>query len=127
MNKSQTRQQITSGKVLEFPQIELGSSFEDRIKVRLQELTNLAEEIRCAAAADQITVKPSTRKALEELIVKEAALRWVARIALRSNGPIREKLWVDIEGAVTALEPVAQSVLRAGIKSRRAQNRVMVG
>jgi len=61
-----------------------------------------------------LTENISVRAPLEELIVKEAALRWIVDVATHSYGPVSEKLWADIDGALTDLERIGESVMRLG-------------
>jgi hypothetical protein len=80
-----------------------------------QELTNLVEGFANSPFNLLLVEKISAHEALEELIVKEAALGWIVRVASRSNGPIREKLWADIDRALTDLEKIAESQMHAGV------------
>jgi hypothetical protein len=115
MNKTSMQRPITRGAVLEFPHVEKRTRFEDSIKARLQELRTLVGDFGNPAINRLLTENISVRAAVEELIVKEAALRWIVDVATHSRGPIREKLWVDIDAALTDLERVGESVMRARI------------
>jgi hypothetical protein len=115
MNKTWMQRPITRGAVLEFPHVEKRTRFEDSIKARLQDLRTLAGDFGNPAINRLLTENISVRAAVEELIVKEAALRWIVDVATHSHGPIREKLWVDIDAVLTDLERVGESVMRARI------------
>jgi hypothetical protein len=60
--------------------------------------------------------KPFAREALQELIVKEAALRWIVRVATLSSGEVRTRLWADIDKALDDLELIIDLVGRAEIE-----------
>ena len=115
MNKARMQRPITRGAVLEFPHVEERTSVEDSIKARLQELTTRVEGFGNPALGRLLTENISVRAAVEELIVKEAALRWIVDVATHSYGPVRGKLWADIDGALTDLERIGESVMRARI------------
>jgi hypothetical protein len=115
MNKTPMQRPNTRGAVLEFPHVGRRTRFEDSIKARLQELTTLVESFGNPAINRLLTENISVRAAVEELIVKEAALRWIVDVATHSYGPARERLWVDIDGALTDLERIGESVMRARI------------
>ena len=111
MNKARTQRPITRRRVLEFPHVEERTPFEDSIKARLQELTDLIEGFENSALNCLLTEKTSVREAVEELIVKEAALRWIVRVATHCSGPVREKLWADIDRALIDLEKTVESAM----------------
>jgi hypothetical protein len=113
MSKSQMQQSATSLHVLEFPHDKEDALFEKDIEARLQELTNLVESFGHATFSLLITEKRAVREQIEELVVKEAALRWIVRVAKYSNGPVRDKLWADIYRALIDLEKTAESVTHA--------------
>jgi hypothetical protein len=60
--------------------------------------------------------KPFAREALQELVVKEAGLRWFVRVAIMSNEKVRARLWADIEKALDDLEFIIDLVGRANVE-----------
>ena len=60
--------------------------------------------------------KPFARELLQELIVKEAALRWIVRVAILSNENVRARLWADIDKALDDLDLIVDLVGRANIE-----------
>jgi len=59
---------------------------------RLQELTTLVEGFGNPAVNHLLTEDISVRAAVEGLIVKEAASRWIVDVATHSYGPVRGNL-----------------------------------
>ncbi len=104
-------------KVIQFPQNqepddrserdEEHSEFENDVKDRLQHVTDLVAGFATSPSNLVLVEKRPVREALEELMVKEAALQWIVRVASHSEGPVREKLWADIDKAVADLEKIA--------------------
>jgi hypothetical protein len=88
---------------------------EEYIESRLQHLRYLVDGFCDVANPRLLTQTIHVREALEELLVKEAAMRWIVRIAKRSNGSIREALWSDIEKSLADLEKTAESVIRTEV------------
>jgi hypothetical protein len=115
MNKARTQRPISAAQILEFPQGEPRTLFEVGIKDRLQKLTNLVESFSNSTLDLWQTENPSVREAVDELIVSEAALQWITRVAAHSSGSVRERLWADIDRALSDLESSTESVLHAGI------------
>jgi hypothetical protein len=109
----------TSAKILEFPQVEERSLAEDLIKARVWRLTNLVEDFANSTINVLDVENTLLRELLEELVVKEAALRWIVRTASHTEGPVREKLWADIDKVLTELENTAETY---DFYSRRALN-----
>lgn len=108
----------TPRKVLQFPHIDkdiisneleqnANIEFEHGVKDRLQQVTNLVAGFATSPSNLVLVEKRPVREALEELMVKEAALQWIVRVASHSEGPVREKLWDDIDKAVLSLEKIA--------------------
>lgn len=122
MNNARMQRPITRRRVLEFPHVEESTPFEDSIKARLQELTDLIEGFENSALNCLLTEKTSVREAVEELIVKEAALRWIVRVATHSSSPVREKLWADVDRALIDLEKTVESAMSAGVKCRHSDS-----
>jgi len=58
------------------------------------------------------TATDSLRDASERLTAEASALRWVLRIAKHSEGPVRARLWLDIDRALAALENLELHILR---------------
>jgi len=79
-------------------------------ETRLKALTMFVEDLEHAPWTALISEQSSTRESMEELCVKESALRWMARAAKHSEGAVRERLWRDIERAVGDLESLARSI-----------------
>ncbi len=92
-----------------------GCHSEEDIESRLRNLGHLVEGLCDAAYLTLLTERTHVREALEELLVKEAAMRWIVRVAKHSNGPIREALWSDIEKSLTDLEKTAESVMHTDV------------
>ena len=53
---------------------------------------------------------------MQELVVKEAALRWMVRVAALSNENVRARLWGDIDKALDDLDLIVDVVGRANIE-----------
>jgi hypothetical protein len=115
MNQQKIIQSESHRQVLQFPyndkneehdQTEI-SEFEGHVKDRLQYVTDLVAGFASSPSNLVLVEKRPVREALEELMVKEAALQWIVRVASHSEGPIREKLWDDIDEAVMDLEKIA--------------------
>ena len=79
-------------------------------ETRLEALTMFVENLEHAAYAVLLSEQSSAQEVVEELCVKESALRWMARAAKHSEGVVRERLWKDIERAVGDLEALARSI-----------------
>src|ERR1700757_4418291 len=77
--------------------------YEDQIKARLQTITTFVE-------------KPCARELLQELVVKEAALRWMVRVAALSNENVRARLWADIDKALDDLDLIVDLVGRTNVE-----------
>src|SRR5271154_2101589 len=116
MNKQSSS---ASTKILEFPRLEDPSIAEDEIKARLGRLTNLIEDFANSTINVLDMENNLLRELLEELVVKEAALRWIVRTASHSEGPVREKLWADIDKVLSELENTAETY---DFYSKRALN-----
>lgn len=116
MNKPQTQRPTTLAEVIEFPHIEEMTESEINIEARLRELADFVEKFGDAAFNFFLTERVSVREAIEELIVKKTALRWIVRVAKRSTGRVRENLWEDIDRILTDLEVTAKAVMLASEK-----------
>lgn len=127
MNKTQMRRQmqITRARVIEFrpPDQENDQEtnqengqqdqLESNIEARLFELKNFAEGFSETAFIFSLSEDSSVREAIEELLVKETALRWIIGVAKRSTGRARIDLWADIDRVLTGLENTAARVMQA--------------
>jgi hypothetical protein len=112
-----------SPKVLPFPEARPATTqrqAEREIEFRLRILGTLIRNLTNAPYPGLLRERGNIREALEELIVKEATLRWIVRISKSSQGAVREKLWSDIEKAVTNLEEIADSITQPVAARRRA-------
>lgn len=89
---------------------------ENRIKARLQAITSFVEGLNTSTVNLLLAEKPFAREALQELVVKEAALRWFVRVATVSNNKVRARLWADIEKALDDLEFIIDLVGRANVE-----------
>jgi len=112
-----------SAKILEFPRVEERSLAEELIKARMWRLTRLVEEFANSTINVLEIENSMLRELLEELVVKEAALRWIVRTASHSNGQVRERLWADIDSALTELENTAKTY---DFYSKRALNSLVL-
>jgi len=89
--------------------------YENQIKARLQAITSFVEGLNTSTVNLLLAEKPFAREALQELVVKEAALRWFVRVAIMSNEKVRTRLWTDIEKALDDLEFNMDLVGRANV------------
>jgi hypothetical protein len=77
---------------------------EERLKTRLQGITNFVANLTTSAVTLLLAEKPLAREGLQEIVIKEAALRWIVRVATVSTGSVRDRLWKDIEKALDDLD-----------------------
>jgi hypothetical protein len=119
-NKAAMMQPYEKPRVIEFPQISTNNQHEQGIETRLRNLTALVAELTESGYGILLLQAISTREAFNELRVKEAALRWIIRVAKHSTGAVREKLWAEIEQAVYGLEKTAQLLLQSGLTRRQS-------
>jgi DNA mismatch repair ATPase MutS len=89
---------------------------ENQIKARLQAITSFVEGLNTSTLNLLLAEKPFAREALQELVVKEAALRWCVRVAAVSNNKVCARLWTDIEKALDDLEFIMDLVGRANLE-----------
>ena len=116
MHRARAQHSNAARKILDFPHYaDEQSEFENQIKARLQELTDFVENFTSSTVNLLLVEKVSAREILEELVVKEAALRWIARVATQSSEPVRERLWADIDNALIELERIAKLLSRAQV------------
>jgi hypothetical protein len=111
MNKSQNRRPTTPMQVIEFPGNNGRAESEQKIEERLLDLTQLVADLTESGYGVLLGEDTLHRAAFDELCVKESALRWILRVAKHSSGGVREKLWTDIEDAVSDLEKTAHLVM----------------
>jgi hypothetical protein len=90
--------------------------YEDQIKARLQTITTFVQGLNTSTVDLLLAEKPFARELLQELIVKEAALRWIVRVATLSNDNVRARLWADIDKALDDLDLIVDLVGRANIE-----------
>ncbi|MGH9714027.1 MAG: hypothetical protein ACRD5M_12090 [Candidatus Acidiferrales bacterium] len=107
-------------RVIEFPQSTETSQSECVIELRLQDLSEFVANLMDSGFGMLLSEDIETREAFEELRVKEIALRWIVRVAKHSTGAVREKLWLDIEDAVSGLEKTSEMLLHAEIAWTRS-------
>jgi hypothetical protein len=86
---------------------------EDDIEARLRDLGDVINELLDAPYPGLLIERGRIRKALEELTVKEATLRWIIRIARTTEGEVQQRLWADIDRALTDLERIADSITQS--------------
>lgn len=114
MNKMHVQQIATIARVIEFPHVEGTEYFEtDSVEGRIKELMEFSESFGRAPFGFYVEEGSFVRQVIEELLVKVNALDWIARVANRSTGRIRESLWADIERALAGLEETAELLIRA--------------
>ena len=90
--------------------------YEDQIKARLQTITTFVEGLDTSTVDLLLAEKPFASELLKELVVKEAALRWIVRVATLSNESVRARLWADIDKALDDLDLIVDLVGRANIE-----------
>jgi hypothetical protein len=86
------------------------------IQARLQTITSFVERLNISTVNLLLAEKPFAREALQELVVKEAALRWIVRVATLSSGDVRARLWADIDKALDDLDLIIDLVGRADVE-----------
>jgi hypothetical protein len=90
--------------------------YEDQIKARLQTITSFVEGLNTSTVDLLLAEKPFSRELFQELVVKEAALRWIVRVAILSKENVRARLWADIDKALDNLDLIIDLVGRANIE-----------
>jgi hypothetical protein len=88
---------------------------EERLKRRLQKITNFVENPTASAVTLLLAEKPLAQEVLQEVVVKEAALKWIVRVAAISTGSVRKRLWCDIEKALEDLEVIIHLLGRVDV------------
>jgi hypothetical protein len=94
--------------------------FEDNLESRLKNLGD-----RMGAWTDRsylmlITERESAREAREEFAVQAARLRWIVRIAKRSQRAVPARLWLHIERTLVDLENIEVEMMNLYGKSHAA-------
>ncbi len=120
MNETHIQRPGMMAPVLEFPHAEESESLERSVEARLGELKNFVDEYTDAASNLLLIEKICVREAIEELIVKVSALEWIVHVAKRFAGRTRDRLWADIDKALSDLEHTAESVVIVGEKWGRS-------
>ena len=115
MNSMQSSN-LTEGNVEFSDSVHEAALCEDLIKARLQTITSFVEGLTTSTVNLLLAEKPSAREALQELVVKEAALRWIVRVATLSSGEVRARLWADIDEALDDLELIIGLIGRADVE-----------
>lgn len=117
MNRARKLRPAPKSRLIEFPHIYEPAPSEKEIEERLREVTEFAEGLHREAYAELLPEGSAARQGVEELCVKELALRWIVRVAKHSQGHVRERLWLDIERALEDLETLVEDLIRAGAAS----------
>ncbi len=115
ISKSPAIPKSLKSRVIEFPKMTERDQHQEEIETRLRDLTALVADLTDSGYGLLLSQAHSTREAFEELRVKEAALRWIIRVARHSDGAVREKLWSELEDAVAGLEKTAELLLDSGL------------
>ena len=111
--KQANRKNHENSQVIEFPESTELTHSEQAIEKRLQDLSAFVADITESGFGLLLLEQPATEEIFEELRVKEVALHWILRVAKYSTGQVRQKLWSDIEYAVTGLEKTADVLLHS--------------
>src|ERR1700747_417032 len=90
--------------------------YEDQITARVQTITTFVESLNTSTVDLLLAEKPFARELLQELVVKEAALRWMVRVVGLLNANVRARLWGDIDKALDDLDLIVDVVGRANIE-----------
>jgi len=110
MNRARKQQPAATLRSIEASHFQAARLREAIIETRLRALTIFVESFGHAADSALLFDQGSTHEAVEELCVKESALRWILRVAKHSEGHVRERLWKDMEKALSDLETLAESI-----------------
>ena len=78
--------------------------YEEQLKARMQDITDFVGNLSDSTVTLLLAEKPLAREVLQEVVIKEAALGWIARVAAVSTGEVRDRLWKDVEKALDDLE-----------------------
>jgi hypothetical protein len=80
------------------------AQYEERLRGRMRDITDFVENLSASTVTLLHAEKPPAREVLQEVVIKETALRWIARVAAVSTGKVRDRLRKDIEKALDDLE-----------------------
>jgi hypothetical protein len=86
---------------------------ENRIESRSNILASLVTVLAQSHYPNLRSDADSANKDLEALLVKEAKLRWLVRVAKYSEGANREALWREAGKLLLQLEHAAEAILHA--------------
>jgi hypothetical protein len=87
--------------------------FENGIESRANNLSELVTRLAQSPFPSLRTYADSIDEELEALLVKEARLRWLVRVAKYSEGTNRHALWLEAEKVLVDLEKTADAMLYA--------------
>ena len=87
--------------------------FENYVESRANNLSRLVNRLAESPFPTLRSDAHSMDEELEALLVKEARLRWLVRVARYSEGANREALWLEAEKVLVELEKTAEAVLYA--------------
>ncbi len=84
--------------------------FENHVESRLNDLGILITGSLGAFDSGWPGDKRSDCQTVEELAVRDLALRWMMRVANQSEGAVRKALWLEIEKELVELEKIAEGL-----------------
>jgi len=87
--------------------------FENHIESRSNDISKLVTGLAVSPFPSLRSDGDSIDEKLEALLVKEARLRWLVRVAKYSEGANREALWLEAEKVLVELEKTTEAVLYA--------------
>jgi hypothetical protein len=86
---------------------------EQRIESRLHALGDEIQELVESPYPGLLADRGCVREAIDKLTSRHTTLLWTARVAKCTEGAVRERLWGDIDKALSSLERVADSLVAA--------------
>jgi hypothetical protein len=101
--------------VIEGRQTANKNACEEKIESRFRALQEATESFITSLPAALLADHSATREIIEELAVKLSALEWIVRVAKRSKGTIRKKLWADVDQCLTGLEKTLELMPRLDV------------
>jgi len=87
--------------------------FENRVESSSQSLSKLVTGLAESTLLSLRSHGTSIDEELEALLVKEARLRWLVRVARYSEGVNREVLWLEADKLLVELAKTAEAMLYA--------------
>lgn len=87
--------------------------FEERVESRAEALNKLVTDLSKSLFPSLGSDVDSMDEKLEQLLIKEAQLRWLVRVARYSQGANRQALWLAAKRALVELEDAADAMLHA--------------